>query len=142
MVDSGASPARARAGFTLIELVVVVLVLGILAALALPRLDSARERAHFSSISQDFRNLGAAQERHFQANMEYAQDLQVLDFSPSPGVQVEVTEATSDGWAAVGTHDALAGDQGCGIYLGEAQPPSLPNGSAHGSGDGVVACTE
>jgi prepilin-type N-terminal cleavage/methylation domain-containing protein len=130
-----------RAGFTLVELLIVLAVVGILAAVAIPRMGPARERAHYATISSDFRNLGAAQERYFQGDMSYSQDVAALDFQPTQGVDVEVTEATPSGWAAVGRHDALDETKGCVIYLGDAVAPPLPNGDPHTRGSGVVQCT-
>jgi prepilin-type N-terminal cleavage/methylation domain-containing protein len=129
------------AGFTLIELMIVVLVIGVLASIMISRVDAFRQRAHYVSIGQDFRNLGAAQERYFQLNREYAVNLGDLDFSTSPGVEIDVTEASIDGWAAVGTHQALAGTYGCGIYMGAAAAPALPNGTPVSVGPGVPECT-
>ena len=129
-----------RGGFTLIELMLVTLVIGILAAIALPRFDSFRQRAHYTSIISDFRNLSAAQERYFQLNREYALDLADIDFTLTEGVTLDVTEATVTGWAAVGTHEALAEDQGCSIYLGEAAAPALPSGAAMSVDPGLPEC--
>ena len=60
------------AGFTLIELLMVMVVLGILASVMISRVDAFRQRAHYVSITQDFRNLGRSQERYFELNREYA----------------------------------------------------------------------
>lgn len=130
-----------KAGFTLIELLVVIVVIGLLAAIALPRMGTARERAHYATIASDIRNLGGAQERFYQGVMSYSPNLAALDFQPSQGVVVDVTEATAQGWSAVGTHDALPPNRGCAIYLGNAVPPPLPSGEAHSAGSGVVQCT-
>lgn len=129
-----------RGGFTLIELMVVTVVIGLLAAIALPRFDSFRQRAHFTSILNDFRNLGAAQERYYQLNQEYAVDLADIDFALTEGVDLEVTEASVRGWAAVGTHNALDAAQGCAIYLGDADAPALPNGAAMSVDPGLPEC--
>lgn len=56
-----------------------MVVIGVLAAIMIPRVDSFRQRAHYVSIAQDFRNLGQAQERFFQLNDQYATDLADLD---------------------------------------------------------------
>lgn len=132
---------QTQAGFTLIEILIVVVILGILAAIVVPRMSIARERAHYATIASDIRNLGAAQERYFQGAMSYSQNLGDLDFGASPGVVVDVTEATPLGWAAVGTHDALPPNRGCAIYLGNAVAPPLPSGEPHSAGANVVECT-
>ncbi len=132
-------PERSSAGFTLIELLIVVVIIGVLASIAVPRFEEARERAHFAAIVSDFRHLTQVQELHLQRTMSYG-NLGDLDFTPTAGVQVTVTEATPLGWAATGTHLSLAADQGCSIFLGNAVAPALPNGQAHAAGEGNVDC--
>ena len=132
--------STARRGFTLIELMVVMLIVSFLASVAMPKLDDVRARAHFATLGQDFRNLGASQERYFQTNFQYAGSLNDLDFAASEGVDVEVTEATAQGWAAVGTHVALDAGKGCSIYRGGARAPPLPSGAPHTAGVGVLEC--
>lgn len=131
-----------RAGFTIIELFVVILIVGVLAALAVPNLSSARQEALYATVQQDLRNLGAAQERYYQDARAYAQSLGELDFQPTEGTQVDVIpQSTEQGWAATAIHTALEAGQGCAIYLGDADPPPLPDGTVHSSGVGVLECS-
>jgi hypothetical protein len=75
-------------------------------------------------------------------NREYAIDLADIDFTTSTGVELEVTEATVNGWAAVGTHESLDADQGCGIYMGDAAAPALPSGAAMTVDPGLPECAQ
>ena len=66
-------------GFTLIEMLVVVLIIGILAAIALPQYKIAVGRAKLATIKNTTESIIQAEERYFLANNEYTDDLSVLD---------------------------------------------------------------
>ncbi len=128
---------RLRQGFTLIELIVVMLVIGVLVAVAIPRFTKPRERAYFSAMKADLKNLVSAQEIYYSAasGYSYAPALADLDgFSPSSGVTIDLVDATRTGWSATTRHAGLQTTQTCAVFYGEAAaltPAATP---------GVIAC--
>jgi general secretion pathway protein G len=93
------SPAKARpsairvagveeAGFTLIEIMVVVVILGILAAIVVPRIVDRPDQARQVKVQQDLRGIGAALELYRLDHAAYpaTQDgLVALVASPGAG---------------------------------------------------------
>ncbi|OUO56847.1 hypothetical protein B5F75_03100 [Candidatus Avelusimicrobium gallicola] len=57
-----------KQGFTLIEILVVVLIIGILSAIALPQYESAVEKSRMSEALINLKAITDASQRYFQAN--------------------------------------------------------------------------
>lgn len=109
-------------GFTLVELLLVIVVLGVLATIVIPKFNKTRERAFISSMKSDLRNLATAQESYYSENnnFTYTNDLDALGFQKSEGVDITFSEADNVGWSAKATHDASATE--CAVFYGEAGP--------------------
>ncbi|HXC34742.1 MAG TPA: prepilin-type N-terminal cleavage/methylation domain-containing protein [Candidatus Acidoferrales bacterium] len=74
--------AKARNGFTLIELLVVIAIIAILAAVLLPALRSAQNRALRSQCINDLRQLGIGVNIYSTDNQDYMPPLKYRDSNP------------------------------------------------------------
>jgi len=78
MIPEQSRPRRA-AGFTLIEVMVVVVILGILAAVVVPRVMSRPDEARVVKARQDIRAIGAALDLYKLDNFRYPDTQQGLE---------------------------------------------------------------
>ena len=69
---------RNKKGFTLVELVVVIAILGILAAIAVPRFISAVDDANAAADAANLKALQAAVNMYYMSNNEYPGTLAAL----------------------------------------------------------------
>lgn len=84
----GAGLSAGRAGFTLIEIMVVVVILGILAALVVPRIMSRPDEARVVAARQDIKTLVQALKLYKLDNYKYPtmdQGLRALAQKPDSG---------------------------------------------------------
>lgn len=56
---------RGRKGFTLVEIMIVVVIIGLLAAIAIPAFQRARSTAQVKAVYNNLRELGAAAQQYF-----------------------------------------------------------------------------
>ncbi len=102
-----AQMAKSRIGFTLVELIVVVVVIGILAAIVIAKFTNAKESAYIASMKTDLRNLAVYEQSYATDNGAYfSGDGLAEGFTPSSGVTVTATASAGapPSWRAVAVH--------------------------------------
>lgn len=124
-----------RPGFTLVELLIVVVVVGILAAIAIYRTTEVTRQAQLAVVKSDLRSFTVAQEVHHQSSMAYGGLEDLAQFRSSDGVSVQVNWVDPNGYAATATHESLP-DVTCGVFRG----PAAEGVAGPAEQEGVVTC--
>jgi prepilin-type N-terminal cleavage/methylation domain-containing protein len=120
--------ARTRIrGFTLIEIMIVVVIMGILAAIAIPKFQGAKERTFLATMQSDLRTLVTAQEVYFSNHNIYATDIaDITGYSTSRDVTITIGSASSSTWKATASHAGPS--MTCDIAMGipSVGPDGIP----------------
>lgn len=121
---SGHSPLHRRLGrdargFTLLELLIAIVIIGILAAVSFTGLNGYRERAYHAAVKTDLRNALSAEEGYFADNGTYVAftvtnggTVTPPDFTASQAVTITAT-LVGAGLRLEGSHAAASGPGWC-----------------------------
>ena len=114
---------RAARGFTLVELLLVVVIIGILATIAIPKFGNTKQKALVASMQVDLKNLVTAEEAYFADHTTYTGTLGNLSYNVSTGNTLNLISVTASGtgWNATATN--VGTPKTCGIFVGDATAP-------------------
>lgn len=116
----------AEAGFTLLELLVIVIVLGIFVTIVVPRFASSRERTYDAAAKSELRNAMSAQEAYFTDAQTYTTEAGAsgLDLTSQPAVTVTIPSADGSGYTMTAKHGSSANTYCIDSDVGEIVPGS------------------
>ncbi len=130
---------RDKEGFTLVELMIVIIILAILTGIAVPSYMVLRDRARTSAAQSELRNMATALEMYFADNNEQypATTFAVMEVAletGGPGGEGYMSNVpTNDPWGRPYVYTAPDPGPGGGLYLLE----SYGSDGATGGGDDI-----
>ena len=104
----------------------IVIFIGILAAIAIPKFANTKQKAYVAAMRADLRNIAAAEETYHDEHGRYQERLDSLGVTLSYGVRLARLTAGETGWRAVLRHDAV--DTICTTGGGDLKPELVPAG--------------
>ena len=98
-------------GFTLIELMIVIAIIGILAAIAIPQFSAYRKRSYNSAAQSDLKNATTAQEAYFVDEQTYTGVVNNLagasyGLYTSQNVTISILNADTDSYTMQSYHSS------------------------------------
>ncbi|MCI7363006.1 MAG: type II secretion system GspH family protein [Campylobacter sp.] len=96
-----------KKGFTMIELIFVIVILGILASVAIPRLAATREDAEISAAVANLRTLVSDATAYYTAKGEFGSTTKWSEITNVPLASADNTNATAEAKLKAGGKDCI-----------------------------------
>ena len=100
------------AGFTLVEVLVVAVIIGVLASIAIPVFLNMRTRGHTATAQSDLRNTATAMEAYFADNQTYGSANQLISSGNKPtvssGTTIVIVQRTLNGYCLAALRNVTA----------------------------------
>jgi len=125
--------SRRQAGFTLVEIIAVIAIVGILAAIAVGRYWGVKNRTYVTAMQSDLRNPVTAEAEYYADSARFTADLSALTFRETSGVNAPTITTGVGFWTATITLSLLPGHV-CGVSVNTTNPVSAA------AGEGAPAC--
>lgn len=126
--------SRGEQGFSLIELLVVVIILGVLAAIAIPVYLSQRQRAFDGAVRSDLRNAATAQVAYRITHERYAGSVEDLrsevKFGPSERIVFDELRYAGDRRFCMVAHH-VGNDDKWWVFDSDDPAPTEASGAQH-----------
>ena len=103
---------RRRTGFTLIELILVMVVIAILSGIAIAKFLRTKESAYVASMQADLRNFALYEQNYLMDSKGsyFSGNGSAQGFAATPGVTISATalDGPPPTWSAVASHNRTA----------------------------------
>jgi type IV pilus assembly protein PilA len=106
MTNPKGTSFRRNEGFTLVEILIIIVIIGLLAVIAIPQFISYRSRAIDAQLKSDLRNAAVAVESYFAKWSSYpasVAQIQGYGFEPTDGVTLTITVVTPNSYSITAT---------------------------------------
>lgn len=123
-MSTGRPPTRQR-GFTLMELMITIVIIGILAGVALPGYQNSVRKSHRSAAQAEMMDIANRQQQYLLANRSYADTLATLGYEVPADIATRYTCTVSA--PATTTTNPMP------TFTVSCEPTSLQSGSGFGT---------
>ena len=119
---------RNQKGFTLIELMIVVAIIGILSAIAIPNFMKFQARSKQSEPKANLKSLFTTQKSYYQEKDRYSESIVEIGWAPERGNRYAYRNGATDSLRAMNVQDPLKANADNGLEVDLFKYPDVAAG--------------